>query len=461
MKSISYCIAAALALLLSANAHADCLTQEQEPNDRESQANGPICSETPVDGRIRNRRDVDWFYFDTSEHGDIDISLSHGHRVDFDWHLFTETGPAILSAATAANPETGVLANAEPGRYFIRVEPWSGNGSYSFSIRFADNQQDDSDPPGCGYGPRPERPGGLTSYLTGAPEDVCVELDQPSVLLMGGGADVDDAFSTRVKPLLQGGNVVVLRTSGNDGYNDYLQNLTDAASVETLILDSRDKADSDYADWAIRSAEFVWIAGGDQSDYLKQWQDTRTQEAIQHVYDKGGVVGGTSAGTAVLGEWIYDPDGILGAISEEVVTDYCHETINISEDFLDLNPLAGVITDTHFYERDRMGRLAVFQARLPVGTRGIGVSETTSLFVSANGQAVVDGRYEVYVLREDADTRYQQISCGEPVVIEGMLRYRLLEGDQYNLKDDSSNVSPIRLDIDGRQSSFYSPSNPY
>jgi len=53
--------------------------------------------------------------------------------------------------------------------------------------------------------------------------------------------------------------------------------------VETLVLDSFSKADSDYADWVIRSAEMVYIAGGGQSDYLNYWQGSKTEDAIRFV----------------------------------------------------------------------------------------------------------------------------------------------------------------------------------
>lgn len=453
----------AIAMLLSSNAYA-CLTQEVENNNTESRANGPLCSGVTVDASIHNRRDVDWFYFDTDATGDISISLSHGNNADFDWFLYRETGNYIMSGQTSNNPETGTYSAAAAGRHYIKVTRYSGTGDYQLLVDFNDGGQGgepDPTPEQCNYGPRPSKPGGLTVYRVGSLDDTCVELNEPAVLLMGGGTDVDDAFSQRIEPHIQGGNIVVIRTAGTGAYNDYLQGLTNAASVETIIVDSQNKANSDYVDWVIRTAEFVWLAGGDQSTYISNWKGTKVEDAIQYVYDKGGVVGGTSAGNHVLSEFVYNPDGVQGAVSSEVVTDYCHETIQISTDFLAIPMLANTINDTHFYERDRMGRSAVLQAHLGSNGRAIGVSEQTSLFVQADGQAVVDGSYEVYVLRADGQTHYQDTSCGNPVVVHDLLRYRLLSGDTYNLLNNSSPVAPIRIGIDGNNSSFYTPSNPY
>ncbi|SNY59766.1 Cyanophycinase [Arsukibacterium tuosuense] len=465
MKALS--LLGVVALLLCGNAQA-CLLQESENNNSESGADGPLCSGVAVQASIGSRNDQDWFYFDTSATGDIDVSLSHDNNDDFDWFLYRASGSYIASGQSSANPETGSYAASPAGPHFIKVTRYSGTGNYQLTVNFSGESggggtdpEPEPEPENCNYGNRPSKPGGLSATLLGSSSDVCVSLDTPALLLMGGGADVDAAFANRIKPHIKGGNVVVLRTSGTAAYNDYLQGLTDAASVETLIVNTRTKANSDYVDWAIRSAEFVFIAGGDQSDYLNQWQGTRVQDALMHVYNKGGALGGTSAGNHVLGEFIYDPDGVLGAISSEAVTDFCHETINISSNFLGLPLLDGIITDTHFKQRDRMGRSVVFQARLGSSGRVVAVSEATSLFVTADGNGVVDGSHEVYVLRADGQTQYQQTNCGQPVIINDLLRYKVLPGQSYNLLNNSSSVSPSRLSIDGRSGSFYNPANPY
>lgn len=462
MKALS--LLGVVALLLCGNAQA-CLQQESESNNSESSADGPLCSGVAVQAAIGNRTDQDWYYFDTGATGNISISLIHGSNADFDWFLYRASGSYISSGQSSSNPETGSYVASPAGPHFIKVTRYSGTGNYQLAVNFAGSDSGgggtDPDPENCNYGPRPSKPGGLSATLVGNNSDVCVSLSNPAVLLMGGGTDVDAAFANRIKPHIKGGNVVVLRTSGTDAYNSYLQGLTNAASVETLIVNTRTKANSDYVDWAIRSAEFVFIAGGDQSDYLNQWQGTKVQDALMHVYNKGGAVGGTSAGNHVLGQFIYDPDGVLGAISSEAVTDFCHETVNISTNFLNIPLLSGIITDTHFKQRDRMGRSAVFQAKLGSTGRVVAVSEATSLFITADGNAVVDGSHEVYVLRADSQTQYQQISCGQPVIINNLLRYKLLPGQSYNLLNNSTALSPVRLSIDGRSGSFYTPTSHY
>ncbi|MCT6698269.1 pre-peptidase C-terminal domain-containing protein [Rheinheimera sp. 4Y26] len=457
--------AVAMATLLSAAGHASaaCLQQETENNNTEAKANSGLCSGQTVNGSIGSSSDIDWYKFDTTSSGDISVSLNHGSGADFDFYLYRSSGSYILSGQSSARPETGTYRAASAGTHFIKVSRYSGTGSYTLNVTFNGDGGGSTPPASCSYGVRPAKPSNLTSYLLGGSSDVCPVLTsgQGSLLLMGGGTDVDAAFSNRMAPQIKGGNIVVLRAAGTDAYNSYLQGLTGAASVETLIVDTQTKANSAYVEWAIKSAEAVFIAGGDQSAYLNAWQGTLVQSAIAHVYAKGGVVGGTSAGDHVLSQYVYDPDGVNGAISSEVVTDYCHNTINISSNFLSFPLLANTLNDTHFRQRDRMGRSAVFQAKLGQNGRVIAVSEATSLFVTADGQGIVDGTNEVYVLRADSQTQYTQTSCGQPVIIKDLLRFKLLPGDRFNLLDNSTTVTPIRIGIDGRNTSFYSPVSPY
>ncbi|WP_161795044.1 cyanophycinase [Arsukibacterium sp. MJ3] len=316
----------------------------------------------------------------------------------------------------------------------------------------------------CGYGNRPDKPANLTRFALGYTGDVCVTLEpeEAGVILMGGSTDVDAVFAEKVRPYIQGGNVLVLRTEGGAGYNDYLLHLTQAASVETLIVDSRDKANSEYVAWALRSAEFIWFAGGDQSEYIRFWQNTRLQQELHYAYQQGAIIGGTSAGNAILGEVVYNPDGVGSAVSSEVAKDFCDANIKFSGDFLQAPLLKGTLTDTHFKQRDRMGRLMTLLAHhAAADLTGIGVSEKTALWVQRNGWVEVLGQHEVYILRVDAETHYEQTECGQPVMINDLLRYRLQPGDRYQLGSHHTDVEPLRISLDGSQSIIYQPSNPY
>ncbi|WP_203229901.1 hypothetical protein, partial [Flavobacterium sp. LMO9] len=62
---------------------------------------------------------------------------------------------------------------------------------------------------------------------------------------------------------------------------------------------------------------------------------------------------------------------------------------------------------------------------------GIAVSERTAMWVERSGDTEIFGEHEVYIVRADTQSRYQQTSCGQPVQITDLLRYRLVPGDNY------------------------------
>ena len=102
------------------------------------------------------------------------------------------------------------------------------------------------------------------------------------LLLIGGGGDVTAAMQWFLRQA-GGGDVVVLRCSGGDGYNDYLWQETGIPvdSVETLLLTSRAQSYDAGVLATLAGAEAIFIAGGDQSNYVRFWQHTPLAEALK------------------------------------------------------------------------------------------------------------------------------------------------------------------------------------
>lgn len=456
------------AILAASNASFACTTDETASNDTDSQATSGLCSGVLLAGSISSRSDVDWFRVDAAAAGSISVVLDHNSRDDFDWDVYPEFGNRLGGAGSSNVPETGSVSIPSAGTYFVKVSRYAGTGWYDLTVDFPESGNGGGtptpDPVACDYGAEPSKPGGFKGYVLGNAADACTNLTagNGATLLMGGGADVDASFSQNVKNHVgSGADVVVLRASGTDAYNDYLSSLMAADSVNTIIIDSVSKANSAYVEWAIKSAEFVFVSGGDQSEYLNLWAGTKVQSALQHVYDKGGVIGGTSAGMAMMSSTVYDPDGISGAVSSEVVTDLCHATLNFSNGMLNIPAIANTVTDTHFQQRDRMGRSMVFLANQPSNHKVIAASEGTALFVKANGDAVAVGDNEVYVLYNGATTDLYQGQCGQAVIYDNVNRIKLLPSQSINMNTLNHNGNEITISIDGRNTNFYSPTSPY
>jgi len=258
-----------------------------------------------------------------------------------------------------------------------------------------------------------------TSYLTGDPVDIIVENHQSGLLLAGGATDDDNGM----KWFLNrggGGDVLVIRASGSNGYNDYLYEELgiNVNSVETIVFNNANAANDEYVLQQIAGAELLFIAGGDQYDYYQYWKDSPVEDAINAlINEKQITVGGTSAGMAILANCYYTPPG-SSADTEEALGNPFHPDVNIlgRNDFLDVPFMENVITDTHYDQRDRAGRHLTFLARLSqqheVQMRGIAANEYNAVAVDENGMATAFGEWPeypddlVYFLRTNCQTDY-------------------------------------------------------
>lgn len=336
-------------------------------------------------------------------------------------------------------------------------------------------------PPDNGLPPPPAiraaKPSGLVTYLTGNNAySTRPTVGGPGVLMMGGGAEVDAAFVNDAYPVANGGDIVVLRTTGTSGYNAYLYTdipaLIPAAlrpalqpdSVETLIVDSVAKANSAYVAETVTYANLIFIAGGDQSAYLNFWKGTALETALRNAYARGAVIGGTSAGMAVNGEWIYDPDGVTAATSATAVANPYNSAMLFSTDFLDLPIAFDVVAETHFANRDRMGRVLAFMARLrqdgvPAIT-GVALDEGTSFYINPDRLGTFRRQGTAgagYILRENASTQRVRVAPGQSLIYRNVQRTKLTtSGDTFHLTTGASNRAPTTVSVEGAL-----PVNPY
>lgn len=234
------------------------------------------------------------------------------------------------------------------------------------------------------------------------------------LLMMGGGTDVDQAFRWMIERS-GGGDLVVLRSAGEDGYNDYLyRELGGLNSVTTFVIDSYAKALCPDVAKAIRQAEAIFFAGGDQSEYYSYWKDTPVHQAIEYLARTKKVpLGGTSAGLAILGQVIYSAEE--GSIqSPDALADPFHPDLTLRADFLNLPLMRGVLTDTHFAERDRQGRFVTFLARTihhqlttVTALKGIAIDERTAALVDEQGLAQIVGAGSVWFFKP----QYPPMTC--------------------------------------------------
>ena len=219
------------------------------------------------------------------------------------------------------------------------------------------------------------------------------------IAMMGGGKDLDQAFRWLCDKG-NGGDFLILRATGDDDYNPYVKGLCKTNSVATLIIPDREAAQDPMVAEIIRNAEAVFIAGGDQSNYIRGWQGTPVEDALNANIAAGIPIGGTSAGLAVLGEFVYgcmkDKPDDKDLASTDVLPNPYFDRVTLVRNFLKVPHLENLLTDSHFAKRDRMGRTLGFLARVmqdgwSQSPREVAIDERSAVLVDADGKATVVG----------------------------------------------------------------------
>ena len=323
-------------------------------------------------------------------------------------------------------------------------------------------------------------PTGYISYFRSGTQPTPGGPTTPGLALIGGPPDgpppeVDAAFSWLFAKS-GWGRFVVIGADGKDEYDRYIYDHLPPphpTSVQTLIFQTRDAAFDPAVVETIRHADALFIQGGDQWDYIRLWKDTPVQQAIADVISRGAPVGGSSAGLAVLGEFVFSARN--GTVySREALADPYHERVTLDRVLvdsprMDLSPyryLRNIITDSHFQDRDRMGRLLAFLARLAqdgwtTAGRAIAVDEMTAVLVESDGSAtVVDNRSAssrgaAYFLSTPGPPEVCQ--PGQPLTYENVSVQRICASDRgatFNLGTWES-LGSARFAVSARQGTLH------
>mgnify|MGYP001381326969 CR=1 FL=1 len=241
-----------------------------------------------------------------------------------------------------------------------------------------------------------------TSYFTGNSVDMTTANPQGGVCMMGGASEHDEAMKWFLQRA-DGGDILVLRASGSDGYNNYLYTSLGISvnSVETIVFNNASASNENYIHEKIMKAEAIWFAGGDQWNYVSYWRNTSIDSLINDgIQNRNIAIGGTSAGMAILSKYYFSASN--GTVTSSVALNdpYDYRVTVDSTDFLKVNFMHDVVTDTHYDDRDRKGRHAVFLARIltdyGIAAKGIACNEYTSVCIDETGLARVYGDYPNY-----------------------------------------------------------------
>lgn len=274
-------------------------------------------------------------------------------------------------------------------------------------------------------------------WLTGHAADAQPAKTRPGLFLSGGGGDVTAAWKWFVA-CAGGGDIVVLRASGADGYNDYIfTKIGGVDSVESIRFNDASAARDPRVLEIIARADGIFLAGGDQARYVNYWKDTPVGTALNAHLRAGKPLGGTSAGLAVLGQYYFSAleDSVTSATA---LADPFDKKVTLGRDFIAAPQLVGVLTDSHFMARQRLGRLVAFLARLSVDAKssrliGLGVDEGTALCVEPDSTAKVFTEKNGLVWLVVPAAAPEVLAAGKPLATRGVRVVGLGPETAFNL----------------------------
>ncbi len=236
-------------------------------------------------------------------------------------------------------------------------------------------------------------------------------------LVIAGGGVRDQAIIERFLDLAGGKDapIVVIPTAGGGSDAEYgpywsgLRPFKAAGATNLTVLHTYDRkvADTDAFVKPLQQARGVWFAGGRQWRLADSYLNTRTHRELQAVLDRGGVIGGSSAGATIQGSYL-------------VRGDTKTNTIMMGDHEVGFGFLKRVAIDQHVLRRNRQFDLIDVIERHP-DLLGIGIDENTAIVVRGDEFEVIG---QSYVLIYDPE---RQLDSGGRF-------YALAPGDRYNLK---------------------------
>jgi cyanophycinase len=234
-------------------------------------------------------------------------------------------------------------------------------------------------------------------------------------LVIVGGAMQNLAIIKRFLDLAGGPDapiVVIPTAGGGDDYDQHwsgLQQFKDAGATRLTVLHTNDRTRADSEDFVrpIRDARGVFFTGGRQWRLADSYLKTLTHRALNELLERGGVIGGTSAGASIQGSFLVRGD-TKGA--ETMIGDHVEG----------LGFMRNVGIDQHLLKRNRQFDLLELVAKHP-HLLGIGIDEDTAIVVQGDQFDVIGQSYVV-------------IYDNQRVLTPGGKFYFLAAGDRYDLK---------------------------
>ncbi len=254
---------------------------------------------------------------------------------------------------------------------------------------------------------------------------------QGCLIIIGGGEDRDprgDRLILReVARRLRGGKLVLATVASHEPqgyfeeYRDAFADLDVGELVELYVEDRQEAGDRAKLE-VLDEAAGIFFSGGDQLRITSQIGDSGIEAKVRALYDRGGLVGGTSAGASVMSETMLVRGS--SAVTHRIGDLHMAPGLGL---------IRNVIIDQHFAERGRFGRLIGAVAHNP-RILGIGIDEDTAAIVVGDSFRVI-GSGAVYVV-DGSSVTYNNLAEGESdkaLSLHNVCVHVLSSGDGFDL----------------------------
>lgn len=246
-----------------------------------------------------------------------------------------------------------------------------------------------------------------------------------TLVIIGGGERTDDIMKTIIH-YGGGENARVLVVPFASGEADIVaphqrdQFLSLGCKSADYLICGRDEVDKEENLRKLDSVTVVFFSGGDQLRLVNHLEGTKFMARIREIYDKGGVVSGTSAGAAVMSKVMITGEQRSVPSAESPFDKIEKGDVVTSQGF---GFLKNIIIDQHFLIRKRQNRLFSVLKDYPA-FRGIGIDESTAIVVKPDNTIDVVGESQVLIF----EPVYQSPNELNEFVIK-----ILKQGDSYRL----------------------------
>lgn len=251
-------------------------------------------------------------------------------------------------------------------------------------------------------------------------------------LVIVGGVQTTEIIKKYV--VLAGGSdakIIIIPNAGSDPVErseEQKQEFAQLGAVSDYLIFTRETADDEPNLRKMEWANAVFFLGGDQSDLTRDMLGTKLLQKIFNLYNRGGLIGGTSAGAAVMSE-------VMITGNELINKDSTRNFITIERGNVETAPgfgfLKTVIIDQHFLKRKRHNRTISTLIEHP-NLLGVAIDESTAIVVYPDDTFEVIGSNQVLVFDPTDSKNIREDKSGN-LGISDMKLHVLINGDKFDL----------------------------